>query len=160
MHQLSLWRFSLSWWILQKILHVIAGAERISSPVPEHDACLFILGRGIEDIRESHIHARSHRVSFRRTIQLNAKDASGTFGKNLIHCLVPLSANEIRVRPRYRALAKRGRPPGCDRDLRRPDILFAIRRDRIARRSLPRSALSPYRVLVRGPFFPFWSSNK
>src|SRR4029077_15197836 len=58
-----------------------------------------------------------------------------------------------------RALAKRCRPPGCDRGPRRPDTLFAIRRDHTARRSLLRSALSPCRGSVRGPFFRFWSAN-
>jgi hypothetical protein len=53
---------------------------------------MFILRRIIEDIRERHVHARRHRVSFRRTIQFDAKDASGTFSNNLIHRLLPVSA--------------------------------------------------------------------
>ena len=86
-HQPSLRRFSRPWRILQKILDIVARAEGISCAMPEHDTCAFVLGRVIEDIRERHVHARGHRVSFCRTIQFNAKDASGTFGNNLVHRL-------------------------------------------------------------------------
>src|SRR5206468_9751058 len=46
---------------------------------------LFVLGCVIEKIRESHVHAHSHRVLLGRTIQLDAQDASGTFFNNVAH---------------------------------------------------------------------------
>ena len=44
-HQPRLRRVSRPWRILQKILHIVARAERISCAMPEHDACAFVLGR-------------------------------------------------------------------------------------------------------------------
>src|SRR6266536_2935414 len=57
-HQPGLRRFSWTWRILQEVLHIVAGAERISCAVPEHDTRALVLGRLVEDIRERHVHAR------------------------------------------------------------------------------------------------------
>ncbi len=94
-HQPSLRRVSRPWRILQKILNIIARAERISCAMPEHDTRAFVLSRVIEDVRERCVHARSHRISLHRTVQLNAKDAFGLFRNNFIHRLPPLRASAM-----------------------------------------------------------------
>ena len=91
-HQPSLRRVSCPWRILQEIVDVVARTERIACAMPEHDTCALVLGRVIEDIRECRIHARGHRVSLCRTVQFNAKDASGMLGNDLVHRLTPVSA--------------------------------------------------------------------
>src|SRR5712691_5202874 len=91
-HQASLRRFTWPWRILQEILHIVAGAERISRAVPEHHTYSFVLGRVIEKIRQSHVHAHSHRVLLGRTIQLDTHDASGTFLNNVAHRPPPAMA--------------------------------------------------------------------
>src|SRR4051812_9991036 len=58
--------------------------------MPEHHTYSFVFGCVIEKIRQSHVHARSHRVLLGRTIQLDTQDASGTFGNNLAHRPSPL----------------------------------------------------------------------
>src|SRR5271156_3089689 len=63
--------------------------------MPEHDTHSFILGGIIEYIRESHVHARRHRVLPCRTIQLNAKHACGTFGDNLVHRPLLLGPDDV-----------------------------------------------------------------
>ena len=78
-------RFSWPGRILQKVLDVVSGTEGIARPMEKHDARTFILGGGIQDLREPHVHARGHRVLFCRAIQLDAKDASRAFGDDLIH---------------------------------------------------------------------------
>jgi hypothetical protein len=91
-HQARLRRLSRPRRILEEILDIVAGAERISGAMPEHHACPVVLGRVVEDIRERHIHARCHGVPLRRTIQLNAENVSGSFGNNLVHRRPPASA--------------------------------------------------------------------
>jgi hypothetical protein len=59
--------------------------------MPEHDAYALVFGCFIEDAGESLVHARSHRVSLSRTIQLNAENVSGSFGNDLVHRPAPAS---------------------------------------------------------------------
>src|SRR3989442_11278345 len=92
LHQARLRRFTRPWRILEEILHIVAGAERISRAVPEHHTYSFVLGRVIEKIRQSHVHAHSHRVLLGRTIQLDTHDASGTFLNNVAHRPPPAMA--------------------------------------------------------------------
>jgi len=54
--------------VLQKIPHIVAGAERISRAVPEYDPNLIVLCGGIEQVRQGDVHGRCHRVLRRRPI--------------------------------------------------------------------------------------------
>ena len=71
--------------ILQKVLDIVAGTERIAGAVPEHDTRRRVPGRIVEDIGKVNVHARRHRVLARRPIQFDAQDAVGTLGDDLVH---------------------------------------------------------------------------
>ena len=88
-HQPSLRRVSRPRRVVQKILDIVAGAERVSCAVPERDTRALVPGRVDEDVCESHVHARGHRVPLGRAVQFNAKDAFGMLGHNLVHRLPP-----------------------------------------------------------------------
>ena len=55
-HQSGLWRFSRPWRILEKILDIVARAERISRSMPEDDTRVLVIRRLAEDACESHVH--------------------------------------------------------------------------------------------------------
>ena len=55
-HEAGLWRFAWPWRILEKILDIIAGAERISRAMPKHDMRVLVMRRLVEDARQSHVH--------------------------------------------------------------------------------------------------------
>src|SRR6266550_4637023 len=55
-HQSGLWRFSRSRRILQKILDIVARAERISRAVPEDDTRVLVIRHLVENAGESHVH--------------------------------------------------------------------------------------------------------
>ncbi len=64
---------------------IISGKRRgVSRSTP-----YLVIRRSLQDIREKRVHARRHRVYLRRTIQLNAKNASGLFGSDfsIVHLL-------------------------------------------------------------------------
>src|SRR5205807_9997098 len=60
--------------------------------VPEDDANLLVLRRGIEMFREGDVHICRHRVFLLRTVQLDPQDASGAFGKDVTHRPPPVVA--------------------------------------------------------------------
>jgi hypothetical protein len=53
LHQSGLRRFSRPWRILEKILNIVARAERISSAVPKDDLYVLVIRRLVEDTCES-----------------------------------------------------------------------------------------------------------
>src|SRR6267142_4996627 len=55
-HEAGLWRFAWPWRILEKILDIVASAERISSAVPEDDTRVLVIRRLVEDACESQVH--------------------------------------------------------------------------------------------------------
>src|SRR5712691_11468081 len=87
-HETGLWRFAWPWRILEKVLDIVARAERISRAVPEDDTRVLVIRRLVEDACESHVHGRRHRIPLCRAVQLDTQDASCAFGNNIIHCRI------------------------------------------------------------------------
>jgi hypothetical protein len=56
-----------------KNLHVVAGAERVSGAVPEHDTDCFVFAGVAEDLRQARVHGAGHGVLLLRTIELDAE---------------------------------------------------------------------------------------
>src|SRR6202049_2856661 len=56
LHQSGLWRFSRPWRILEKILDIVARAERISRAMPEDDTRVLVIRRLVEDACERQVH--------------------------------------------------------------------------------------------------------
>src|SRR5262249_16660627 len=100
--------------------HVVAGAERVSCAVPEHDADFLVLGGPVEDIRQARIHGTGHGVLLLRTIELNPQNPVGTFGDDVGHCLLPCSLLSGVIFYAARSLAFGTAPL-----VRRPSIAFA-----------------------------------
>src|SRR6266700_2753101 len=55
-HEAGLWRFAWPWRILEKILDIVARAERISRAMPEDDTRVRVIRRLAEDACESPVH--------------------------------------------------------------------------------------------------------
>ena len=73
--QPGLRRFTRPRRVLEKVLDIVAGAERIAGAVPEHDTYRSSVAASLR-ISARPIHARRHRVLLRRPIQFDPKDAS------------------------------------------------------------------------------------
>src|SRR5713226_529236 len=72
-HEAGLWRFAWPWRILEKILDIVARAERISRAVPKDDLHDLVIRRLAEDTCESYVHGRRHRIPLGRAVQLHAR---------------------------------------------------------------------------------------
>ncbi len=55
-HEAGLGRFAWPWRIFEKILDIIARAERIPRAVPEDDPRGLVIRRLVKDARESRVH--------------------------------------------------------------------------------------------------------
>src|SRR4029077_6880254 len=82
-----------SHWILEKILQVVASAERVSCTVPEHNAHAVVFCCVVKEIRHGDVHGGRHRIFLGRSIELNSQDTSGTFGNNVTHLPPPVAAD-------------------------------------------------------------------
>ena len=107
-HQAGLWGLDRPGRILEKISHVIAGAERVSGAVPQHDTDCLVVGGRAETVRQARVHGRRHRVLLVRAIQFDPQDAAGTLGDDIAHCLLPCSRVSA-ARPRVPLLSARHR---------------------------------------------------
>src|SRR5216683_3426243 len=56
-HEAGLWRFTRPRRIPERILDIVARAERIPRAVPEDDLDVLVIRRLIEDTCESHVHS-------------------------------------------------------------------------------------------------------
>src|SRR5713226_5944774 len=85
--------FAWAWRILEKILDIVARAERISRAVPKDDLHVLVIRRLVEDTCESYVHGRRHRIPLGRAVQLHARmlpTSSVTISSNVIvDVLVP-----------------------------------------------------------------------